>query len=178
MNNRFKIVAPLILVLSLTLIGCTNDSAKTTNQPKQATSKIETYDLIKYKDSYVGDNSAVANILSKLPANAFSSGFSLQTTKEPYGITINYNASKISGEEDYNKFWSNVKIEELLEKNAVVLLALIKNADTVDFNVEGIGENSYKYDRKTLEKKHGGDLKNLFKDDASFDNFFNQQKIQ
>lgn len=169
MNNRFKTVAPIIVALSLTLIGCNNDSSKISDQTKQATSKINTYNLIKYKDSYVGDNSAVASILSKLPANSYSTGFSLQTSKEPYGITINYKASKNSGEEDYNKFWSNVQIEDLLEKNAVVLLALIKNADSVDFNVENIGKKPYKYDRKTLEKKYGGDLKTLFKDDSSLD---------
>ncbi|GFP74745.1 DUF4825 domain-containing protein [Clostridium fungisolvens] len=171
MNNRFKKIAPIIVVLSLTLIGCNNNSAKISNQTKQTTSKISTYDLIKYKDSYVGDNSAVANIISKLPANSYSAGFSLQTAKEPYGMTINYKANKNSKEEDYTKFWSNVQIEELLEKNAVVLLALIKNADSVDFNVEDIGEKPYKYDRKTLEKKYGGDLRNLFKNDGSLDSF-------
>ncbi|MBK1810033.1 DUF4825 domain-containing protein [Clostridium sp. YIM B02505] len=169
MNIRFKIITPLMLVLSLTLIGCNNDSSKTTNQPKQETSKTKTYDLIKYKDSYVGDNSAVANIISKLPANAYSAGISLQTDKEPYGITVNYKANKASSEEDYNKFWSNVNINDLLERNAVVLMALIKNANTVEFNVENIGEKHYKYDRNTLEKKYGGDLKNLFKDDTSLD---------
>ncbi|GKU26684.1 DUF4825 domain-containing protein [Clostridium folliculivorans] len=171
MNNRFKTLAPIIVALSLTLIGCNNDSAKISAQTKQATSKIKAYDLIKYKDSYVGDNSAVANIITKLPANAYSAGFSLQTAQKPYGMTINYKTNKNSGEEDYTKFWSNVKIEEFLEKNAVVLLSLIKNADTVNFNVENIGEKPYKYDRKELEKKYGGDLKNLFKDKASIDSF-------
>ena len=77
------------------------------------------------------------------------------------------------GEENYNKFWSDKKVNEFLEKNAVVLLSLIQNADVIEFNVDNIGEKSYKYDRKSLEQKYGGNLKDLFEDDTSFKKFLN-----
>lgn len=172
MKNKFKIL-PVMIILSLSLIGCESNSPKISNQDVKTTSQVKTYDLMKYKDSYVGDNSSVSNIITKLSANAYNAGFSLQTNKEPYGITINYKANQNLGEEDYNKFWSGKKINEFLEKNAVVLLSLIQNADVIEFNVDNIGEKSYKYDRKSLEQKYGGDLKNLFKDDTSFEKFLN-----
>ena len=63
------------------------------------------------------------------------------------------------------------KPSEFLEKNAVVLISLIQNADIIEFNVDNVGENSYKYNRTELEKKYGEDLKNLLKDETSFESF-------
>ena len=173
MKNKFKILYLVIIIVSLSLIGCESNSSKISKQDVKTISQVKTYDLLKYKGSYVGDNSSVGNVIGKLPANAYSAGFSLETNKQPYGITINYKANQSLGEEDYNKFWSGKKINEFLEKNAVVLLSLIQNADVIEFNVDNIGEKTYKYDRKSLEQKYGGDLKNLFKDDTSFEKFLN-----
>ena len=173
MKNKFKILIPVIILLSLNLIGCESNPPKMSNQDTKTTLQVKTYDLIKYKDSYVGDNSSVGNIIAKLPANAYNAGFSLQTNKEPYGITINYKPNQNSDKKDYNEFWSSKNINELLEKNAVVLLSLIQNADVIEFNVDEIGEKSYKYDKASLEQKCGGNLKNLFEDDNSFEKFLN-----
>ncbi|EPY2276581.1 DUF4825 domain-containing protein [Clostridium sporogenes] len=172
MKNKLKILIPLIIILSLNLVGCGMNSEKKSKENIKNSSKVETYDLIKYKGTYVGDNSSVGNIITNLPANEYRAGFSLQTTKEPYEITINYNINKNLGEENYNKFWKDNKVEKLLEKNAVVLLSLIPNAEIIKFNVDNIGEESYKYDRKNLEQKYGS-LKNLFKDNDSLNKFLN-----
>ncbi|HDK7139061.1 TPA: DUF4825 domain-containing protein [Clostridium botulinum] len=172
MKNKFKVLVPLVLILSLNLIGCGINSEKKSKENIKNTSKVETYDLIKYKGTYVGDNSSVGNIIKNLPANEYSAGFSLQTTKEPYEITVNYKANENLGEENYNKFWSDKKANKLLEKNAVVLLSLIPNAEIIKFNVDNIGEESFKYDRKNLEQKYGN-LKNLFKDNNSLNKFLN-----
>ncbi|MBD5640304.1 DUF4825 domain-containing protein [Clostridium botulinum] len=172
MKNKFKILVPLVLILSLNLIGCGINSQKKPKENVKNSSKVQTYDLIKYKGTYVGNNSSVGSIIKNLPANEYSAGFSLQTSKEPYEITVNYKTNKNLGEENYNKFWSDKKVEELLEKNAVVLLSLITNAEIIKFNVENIGEESYKYDRKNLGQKYGN-LKNLFKDNNSLNKFLN-----
>ncbi len=153
MKNKFKVLVPLVLILSLNLIGCGINSEKKSKENIKNTSKVETYDLIKYKGTYVGDNSSVGNIIKNLPANEYSAGFSLQTSKEPYEITVNYKTNENLGEENYNKFWKDKKVEELLEKNAVILLSLIPNAEIIKFNVDNIGEESYKYNRKNLETK-------------------------
>ncbi|HDK7156568.1 TPA: DUF4825 domain-containing protein [Clostridium botulinum] len=172
MKNKFKILVPLIIILSLNLVGCRMNSEKKSKENIKNNSKVETYDLIKYKGTYVGDNSSVGGIIKNLPANEYSARFSLQTTKEPYEITVNYKANENLGKENYNKFWSDKKANKLLEKNAVVLLSLIPNAEVIKFNVDNIGEEYYKYDRKNLEQKYGN-LKNLFKDNYSLNKFLN-----
>ncbi|NFI83646.1 DUF4825 domain-containing protein [Clostridium botulinum] len=172
MKNKLKVLIPLIIILSLNLVGCAMNSEKKSKENIKNSSKVETYDLIKYKGTYVGDNSSVGNIIKNLPANEYSAGFSLQTSKEPYEITVNYKTNENLGEENYNKFWSDKKANKLLEKNAVVLLSLITNAEIIKFNVENIGEESYKYDRKNLEQKYGN-LKDLFKDNGSLKKFLN-----
>ncbi|NEZ76427.1 DUF4825 domain-containing protein [Clostridium botulinum] len=172
MKNKFKVLVPLVLILSLNLIGCGINSEKKSKENIKNSSKVETYDLIKYKGTYVGDNSSVGSIIKNLPANEYSAGFTLQTTKEPYEIIVNYKTNENLEEENYNKFWKDKKVEELLEKNAVVLLYLIPNAEIIKFNVENIGEESYKYDRKNLEQKYEN-LKNLFKDNDSLNKFLN-----
>lgn len=173
MKNKFKIFVPVIIIISLSLIGCVGTSTKTSHQNMENISQVKIDDLLKYKGSYVGDNSAVGNIIDRLPANNYNEGFSLQTDKEPYGIIVNYKANENLGTDDYNNFWNNKKPSEFLEKNAVVLLSLIQNADIIEFNVDNVGENSYKYNRKELEKKYGEDLKNLLKDKTSFESFLN-----
>lgn len=172
MKNKFKILVPLVLILSLNLIGCGINSEKKSKENIKNSSKVETYDLIKYKGTYVGDNSSVGSIIKNLHANEYSAGFSLQTSKEPYEITVNYKANENLGEENYNKFWSDKKANKLLKKNAVVLLSLIPNAEIIKLNVENIGAESYKYDRKNLEQKYGN-LENLFKDNDSLNKFLN-----
>ena len=47
-------------------------------------------DLFQYKNSSVGDNSAVGNIVKELAHNKELNQISLETKKEPYGITLEY----------------------------------------------------------------------------------------
>ncbi|MEL5898077.1 DUF4825 domain-containing protein, partial [Clostridium sporogenes] len=54
MKNKSKILVPLVLILSLNLIGCGVNSEKKLKENAKNSSKVETYDLIKYKDTYVG----------------------------------------------------------------------------------------------------------------------------
>lgn len=46
--------------------------------------------VFEYKDSYVGDNSDVENIINNLREDNSIVGFQLITTDEPYGIIVNY----------------------------------------------------------------------------------------
>ncbi|KOR26044.1 DUF4825 domain-containing protein [Clostridium sp. L74] len=172
MKNKIRVLIPLIIILSLSLIGCGMNSDKKSKDNIKNTSTVEAYDLIKYKGSYVGDNSSVGNIIKNLPANEYNAGFSLQTSKEPYEIILNYKANENLGEENYNKFWSDKKANKLLEKNAVVLLSLITNAEIIKFNVDNIEKESYEYNRKSLEQKYGS-LEKLFKDNDSLNKFLN-----
>ena len=57
----------ILFICLLTLVGCGKSDS-----------------LLNYKNSYIGDNSAVGNILSLLPVNLQDYTFSLQTASEPY----------------------------------------------------------------------------------------------
>ena len=85
---KFKVILPLIMiVLSLGFVGCekTKDSKESSNE-----SKISVDKLLEYKDSYVGNNSAIGNIISNLPANIYVKGFELQKNSKSYEINIDY----------------------------------------------------------------------------------------
>lgn len=86
-------------------------------------------DLFRFKDSYVGDNGAVGNIINGLrsPDGEKSNEFELKTTEEPYGIIVDYKTDETvaSAEKNY---------KETALYNATFILALIKNADWVQFN--------------------------------------------
>lgn len=122
-------------------------------------SDINMEELKKYKDSYVGDNSAVINILANLPLNTYVSELSLKTDRKPYEITVNYKENPALGLDDYNNFWKDKNPNEVLEKNAALMFSLIKNTDVIEFNVENIGEKNYKYTREELKEKYDEDLK-------------------
>jgi len=77
-----------------------------------------------YQDSYIGDNSAVGNIINKIYSGKYLKEFSLDTKKEPYGVIIDY-------EEDVYG-----DVYKYLEEDALILFKLIKNIDYVKFNVD------------------------------------------
>lgn len=104
----------------------------------------EQKDIFKYQGSYVGDNSAVGNIIMGLPGGEYLEEFALKTGEEPYGITIKYN-------------WmpSEKFRRETAVNNATYLFALIRNADWVTYNFRN---QEYKIAKEELQKWYGKDL--------------------
>lgn len=74
-------------------------------------------DLSRYEHSFVGDNSAVVNIVRALPEGKNIETFELQTTTEPYGVKLNGNDEVDGGE---------------LEPIARQLFRLVDNCDWVE----------------------------------------------
>ncbi|MED3961288.1 DUF4825 domain-containing protein [Niallia taxi] len=74
--QKLKMYLFASVTILLLLSGC---NTKETNK-----------DIFQYKDSNVGDNSAVGNIVYKLPGAQQLSGIELKTKEEPYGIILNY----------------------------------------------------------------------------------------
>ena len=140
------------------LVGC----GKSSN-----TSELS--ELLTYKNSYVGDNSAVSNIIWRLPAHEYLDGFELQTSQEPYEITINYKNfdKKMVKLEDDSML--NASLTEILKGNAIIILSLIKNAEIVNFNVEG--HDMIVFDRTTLSNSYGNTLDSITEDESSLQNF-------
>ncbi|MEG0385550.1 MAG: DUF4825 domain-containing protein [Solibacillus sp.] len=111
----------------------------------------EDEDLFKYKDSYVGDNSAVGNILNQLQAAEFLKGFELKTTEEPYGIVLNYEWT------ESKQNYKNTAIH-----NATFLFALIQNVEWISFN---FSNQEYKITKEQLQNWYGKDLSELQSED-------------
>lgn len=100
-----------------------------------------------YKDSYVGDASAVGNSASRLQGAEHYKGFELQTTEEPYGIILNYDDSN-----------SELDEKETAVYNATYLFALIRNADWITFR---FNEREYTVTRSAMQEWYGKDLREL-----------------
>lgn len=106
-------------------------------------------DLFRYKDSYVGDNSAVGNIVGRLPGNEDFQKMELKTAEEPYGIILHYAPNEeLTGKE----------VGERFLYNASFLFALVKNADWIEFVY---GEQSFKVSREALQNRFGTDLRDF-----------------
>ncbi|KIO66916.1 DUF4825 domain-containing protein [Caldibacillus thermoamylovorans] len=82
-------------------------------------------DLFQYKNSYVGDNSAVGNIVNELTYNNELNQISLETKKEPYGIILEY--------KDIDTNSIDKEMKETVITNSTFLFALIKNVDWITF---------------------------------------------
>jgi len=94
-------------------------------------------DLNKYQDSYVGDNSAIGNIISDISSGKYMDKFSLNTTNKPYGVTITYK------EDTY------IDIYKYLEQDTLILFKLVNNIDYVNFNING---KNYTFDSDYIQK--------------------------
>lgn len=82
-------------------------------------------DVYQYKDSMVGDNSAIGNIINQLPGSEGSIDFELKTKEEPYGIILNYHRKE-----------SEQAFKEIVIYRATFLFALVQNVDWITFNFD------------------------------------------
>lgn len=116
------------------------------------TSYFYTYDeynnLEKYYDSYVGDNSAVGNILSNIYSGKYYDIFELQTDSKPYEITITYKNS------EYGDIYKN------LEQDVSILFNLIQNVDIINFKID----KTYSFTREDINKIYNDVRKISIKD--------------
>ena len=87
-------------------------------------------ELWKARTKYVGDNSAVSKLIGLLPVpeGAEYDHFKLHTSKQPYDIEIVYSVPT----EILEKYdTENTSIADLFRKNALLLLALVDNAEGI-----------------------------------------------
>ena len=94
--------------------------------------------LYSHRTKYIGDNSAVGNIIYNLafPEDMAYRQFALQTDDdEPYAVTITFSLSE-ENKEEYALDAPNRKEEvALLQQNACILFSLIENAEIVNFKL-------------------------------------------
>ena len=152
----------LSMLLSFVLVGC----GKPTNMTE----------LLNYKGSFVGDNSAVGHIIELLPAHEYLDGFELQTSQEPYEVTINYKPFDEATVELEDGSTSKVALNEVLQGNSMIILSLVTNAEIVNFNIGD--QETITFDRTTLSENYGNDLESISEDVSSLQNFINTYTVK
>ncbi|TCN26307.1 DUF4825 domain-containing protein [Mesobacillus foraminis] len=121
------------ITVMLLLNGCNSNSANE--------------DLFQFKNSFVGDNSAVVNITNQLHSSEHLDEIELKTKEKPYGITLNYDMEK-----------SQQEYKDTAIYNATYILALVQNADWITFQ---FGNQEYKVTKENLQSWYGTDLSEL-----------------
>lgn len=101
-------------------------------------------DLFQYKNAYIGDNTAVANILNGLPVTGYTKDFDLVTTQPPYGIILNYDGSETAEQQ-----------EQIMVYTATYLFALIQNVDWIRYN---FAEQQYTLSKEQVQSWYAADL--------------------
>lgn len=112
MNKKIFLVVFVIVIIVVSLIIL----RKEINENKIQLSNAD--NLSNYQGTYIGDNSSVNNILLLLPYSENKKNISLQTSTEPYGLTVTYNM-------DGNK--------EMMKYNSDKLFELIKNLGEITY---------------------------------------------
>ncbi|MGP5061234.1 DUF4825 domain-containing protein [Psychrobacter celer] len=132
MKKMLKLLSCSLLVISVTS-GC---NTKTTEE-----------DVFQYKNAYVGDNSAVINIVNNSMQSDNFRGLELKTKETPYGIILNYDGSE-----------SEKNDKRTVIYNATYLFALIQNVEWITFNFD---YQEYKITKDTLIAWYGKDFSTL-----------------
>lgn len=155
----------LIIVAIILIVGCVNVTGM---EDKSHASKVNTEILLECKDSYVGDNSKVGNIIANLPANEYSKGFELQTEKKPYGINVKYNNFGNMEVKFQDGTLISDSFGQVIKKNAMVLFSLVKNVDVITFTIDDDLEYTYKRDELG---KANNELQDIVKSDSNLMDF-------
>ncbi|MGL5477616.1 MAG: DUF4825 domain-containing protein, partial [Clostridium sp.] len=120
------------------------------------------------KDSYIGDNSAVSNIVYNLPGSSYNTKIELQTTNEPYELNLSYKKFKYL-EVDLGE-GEKVKLgfDEVLRKDAYIIFSLVNNVSIINFNIDGKDKITYK--KEDIKE----DLKRIINSKESLKNFISK----
>lgn len=142
----------ILLLLTVILSACSSQATQNESGIKRI-EDISLKQLSKHKGTYLGDNSAVHQILLDLPGGAIREfeiidGKALDVT---YGIKEDANYT----EEQFDAFWFDEKdtIEKTYLYNAIALFILINNVEQVTLKMNSNDEPSVTFKRKQLEKK-------------------------
>lgn len=152
-----SLLLPMLLILSACSINGTKNPVDTSrdNIPETA-EMVKTLNELKVK--YIGDNSKVNRLINNTGIKDMG-GFTiaLQTSEEPYGLTINFDEESDS---DINYL--------SLEKDATKLIGLIENLGYVEITKDG---KTTKYTEEAISEKLGFDVKELYYNPAKLEEF-------
>jgi len=174
-RNIFLIAGVLGIIMLGVVLLINNFSADSGDQNRQDnnTYQFSAYqpgDLYAHKAQYLGDASNISNLVSKLPLGEYKKEIALATAKQPYGLTVHYVFTNAD-------IYTNL-IDVTLRDNALIIFALIKNVEQIDFNIAGdtaglSKQLSYQYIRAEVQQDYQQDLWACSKDIKVFSEFLN-----
>lgn len=165
--SKRTIAAYMIVIMAL-VVGCTANP-KPLQQTSQGPSGYNIDQLMENKTLYVGNATKVGGLIGGMPnPTDYQWDMALQTKVQPYGVTINYRMKdSISREEERNING------EAFHRNAIVLLSLIDNIDSITYSiVDSSGQsddivNSFTFTREQVDKLVGEDVRQYATDEKS-----------
>lgn len=189
MKKRLVVLSLVLIAIAL-LTNCQNNNDKTNSSKEMKIDKV----LLQYKGSFVGNNSAIMNILWNVPGGNYVKEINLQTKKPPFGIGIIYGlkGDPAIKEKDFYKYWNDENTKKVFLNSATTLFILIKNVTTVTITLDTPIKSSFSITRKDMEDFYGRDLKEYANDTSlwekevlkgtinsnkKIDEFFNRHNI-
>ncbi|MDM5296760.1 DUF4825 domain-containing protein [Bacillus pumilus] len=142
-----------ILLLLTVIVSACSSQANSKESDIKGIEDMSLKQLSKHKNSYLGDNSAIHEILSDLPGGVIRE-FEIidsQALKVTYGIKDNADYTK----KQFDAFWFDQKetIEKTYLYNALALFILVDNVQTVTLEMNSSDVPSVTFKRKQLEQK-------------------------
>lgn len=107
--------------------------------------------LWKWKTPYIGNNSAVGNMLLKVSPYLDFKGFELYTDKEPYGVKVNLEVN------DWEQYAGQGEISlKPFFKQAAILFSLVDNAGYLEVNLStGEGKQEVSFCSFKISREEG-----------------------
>ncbi|HJB00627.1 MAG TPA: DUF4825 domain-containing protein, partial [Candidatus Mediterraneibacter merdavium] len=122
--------------------------------------------IIKYQNSYIGDNSNTGALIGSLPLSEY--GYVFEIHSQDCGLTIDYHFTDWYGNDD-------LYIEKSMIYNSASVFALIENVQYINFNFSG---SSYHITRSIFEQEYPDwekVIKGTMIDQNSFDQYIESE---
>jgi len=155
------LVVLLLFCMSFLSTGCQKSESSDMEIEQTSPIAMDLDKLLKYKDSYIGDNSAVGGILFELPGNIYVNNYYLETGVLPFAVEVDYGIKNNSGleEVDLDKYWTDENTKKIFLNNAAAFFILVQNADEVRFNLFTSEKRAFLISRDEMEDFLGKDLR-------------------
>ncbi len=170
--KRTGIIWTIVAVAAVVTIAalCLTNPIDRYNNPTEVNDAADELDyerIYQYKNPYVGNGSNVSNLTGSLYYAEYKKGISLQTSAQPYGITVNYLVEPGTIAQD-----GVVTATDEMFKNAAIIFCLIDNVDTVTLAFDdGSGIYSLPFERNFFNQIFKRDIREY---SASIDTFKDQ----
>jgi hypothetical protein len=166
---RLKIIsAVIILTIGLSLTACSNNEEAS----GVTIESVEPAELQKYHETFIGSNSDVSGILSKLPGTTMMKEYSVADQN----LTVSYDTGQLESQQDDGWYNNENGVKETYYHNSLYIAALIDNVEQIKFSlVNEQTEYTWAVSKTELEDFLKRDLSEDIKDEQAWKDYINEQ---